>query len=44
MLLLVVQVNTEFAVLEASTLAKHMVNFFLGNRKSGGFFVLRLFN
>lgn len=43
MLLPVVQANTEFAVLKAGALAKYMVDFFLRNRKSGGFFVLRLF-
>ena len=41
---LIVQKHPELAVLNARTLAQRIINFRLRYRKSGGFFVLRLFN
>ena len=42
--LLIVQIHAELAFLKASSPTKRMIDFFLGHRKNGGFFVLRLFN
>jgi len=41
--LLEVQTNPVFAALGTAALPQNRVNGFLRNRKSGGFFVLRLF-